>query len=57
MAENIEKSFKYGAFIDDMTLNNSTIQFGKDQTLRLYKSRSGQAAKDKPRKLWISKSR
>lgn len=55
--ENIEKSFKYGAFIDDMTLNNSTIQFGKDQTLRLYKSRSGQAAKDKPRRLWISKSR
>lgn len=55
--ENIEKSFKYGAFIDDLTLNNSTIQFGKDQTLRLYKSRSGAAAKDKPRKLWISKTR
>lgn len=55
--ENIEKSFKYGAFIDDMTLNNSTIQFGKDQTLRLYKSRSGAAAKDKPRRLWISKTR
>lgn len=55
--ENIEKTFKYGAFIDDMTLNNSTIQFGKDQTLRLYKSRSGAAAKDKPRRLWISKTR
>ena len=55
--ENIEKSFKYGAFIDDLTLNNSTIQFGKDQTLRLYKSRSGAAAKDKPRRLWISKTR
>ena len=55
--ENIEKSFKYGAFIDDMTLNNSTVAIGKDPTLRLYKSRSGAAAKDKPRRLWISKTR
>ena len=55
--ENIEKSFKYGAFIDDLTLNNSTVAIGKDPTFRLYKSRSGAAAKDKPRRLWISKTR
>lgn len=55
--ENIEKTQQYGTYIDDMTLNNSTVAIGKDQTLRLYKSRSGAAAKDKPRKLWISKSR
>lgn len=55
--ENIEKTQQYGTYIDDLTLNNSTVAIGKDPTLRLYKSRSGQAAKDKPRKLWISKTR
>ena len=55
--ENIEKTQQYGTYIDDLTLSNSTVAIGKDPTLRLYKSRSGAAAKDKPRKLWISKSR
>ena len=55
--ENIEKTQQYGTYIDDMTLNNSTVAIGKDPTLRLYKSRSGAAAKDKPHKLWISKTR
>lgn len=55
--ENIEKSQQYGTYIDDMTLSNSTVAIGKDPTLRLYKSRSGAAAKDKPHKLWISKTR
>lgn len=55
--ENIEKQQQYGTYIDDMTLNNSTVAIGKDPTLRLYKSRSGAAAKDKPRRLWISKTR
>ena len=55
--ENIEKTQQYGTYIDDMTLNNSTVAIGKDPTLRLYKSRSGAAAKDKPRRLWISKTR
>lgn len=55
--ETIEKSQQYGTYIDDLTLSNSTVAIGKDPTLRLYKSRSGAAAKDKPRKLWISKSR
>lgn len=55
--ENIEKSQQYGTFIDDLTLSNSTVAIGKDPTLRLYKSRSGAAAKDKPRRLWISKTR
>lgn len=55
--ENIEKTQQYGTYIDDLTLNNSTVAIGKDPTLRLYKSRSGAAAKDKPRRLWISKTR
>lgn len=55
--ENIEKTQQCGTYIDDMTLSNSTVAIGKDPTLRLYKSRSGAAAKDKPRKLWISKTR
>lgn len=55
--ENIEKTQQYGTYIDDLTLNNSSVAIGKGQTLRLYKSRSGASAKDKPRKLWISKTR
>lgn len=55
--ENIEKTQQYGTYIDDLTLSNSTVAIGKDPTLRLYKSRSGAAAKDKPRRLWISKTR
>lgn len=55
--ETIEKSQQYGTYIDDLTLSNSTVAIGKDPTLRLYKSRSGAAAKDKPHKLWISKTR
>lgn len=55
--ETIEKSQQYGTYIDDLTLSNSTVAIGKDPTLRLYKSRSGAAAKDKPRRLWISKTR
>ena len=55
--ENIEKTQQYGTYIDDLTLSNSTVAIGKDPTFRLYKSRSGAAAKDKPRRLWISKTR
>ena len=55
--ENIEKTQQYGTYIDDLTLSNSTVAIGKDPTLRLYKSRSGAAAKVQPRKLWISKTR
>ena len=55
--ENIEKTQQYGTYIDDLTLNNSTVAIGKDPTLRLYKSRSGAAAKDKPVKLWVSNTR
>ena len=55
--ENIEKTQQYGTYIDNLTLSNSTVAIGKDPTLRLYKSRSGAAAKDKPRRLWISKTR
>ena len=55
--ENIEKTQQYGTYIDDLTLSNSTVAIGKDPTFRLYKSRSGAAAKDKPRKLWVSKTR
>ena len=55
--ENIEKTQQYGTYIDDMTLNNSTVQIGKDPTFRLYKSRSGASAKDKPVKLWVSNTR
>lgn len=57
MTESIDKTYKYGSYIDDMTLTNSSIETGKGGVLRLYKSRSGQAAKDKPRKIWISKTR
>lgn len=57
MTESIDKTYKYGSYIDDMTLTNSSIETGKGGILRLYKSRSGQAAKDKPRKIWISKTR
>lgn len=55
--ENIEKTQQYGTYIDDLTLNNSTVAIGKDPTLRLYKSRSGASAKDKPVKLWVSNTR
>lgn len=57
MTESIDKTYKYGTYIDDMTLTNSSIETGKGGVLRLYKSRSGQAAKDKPRKIWVSKTR
>lgn len=57
MTETIEKTQQYGTYIDDLTLNNSTVAIGKDPTLRLYKSRSGAAAKDKPVKLWVSNTR
>lgn len=57
MAETIEKALKYGTYIDDMTLNNSSLELSKGQKLRLYKSRSGQAAKNKPRRLFVGKDR
>lgn len=57
MTESIEKIYKYGSYIEDPVLTNSSIETGKGGVLRLYKSRSGQAAKDKPRKIWISKTR
>lgn len=57
MTESIDKTFKYGSYIEDPVLTNSSIETGKGGVLRLYKSRTGQAAKDRPRKLWISKTR
>lgn len=57
MTETIEKALKYGTYIDDMTLNNSSLELSKGQKLRLYKSRSGQAAKNKPRRLFVGKDR
>ena len=57
MTESIEKTYKYGSYIEDPVLTNSSIETGKGGVLRLYKSRSGQAAKDKPRKIWVSKTR
>lgn len=57
MTETIEKSLKYGSYIDDMTLNNSSVELSKGLLLRLYKSRSGQAAKNKPRRLFVGKDR
>lgn len=57
MTETIEKALKYGSYIDDMTLNNSSLELSKGQKLRLYKSRSGQAAKNKPSRLFVGKDR
>lgn len=57
MTETIEKALKYGSYIDDMTLNNSSLELSRGQKLRLYKSRSGQAAKNKPRRLFVGKDR
>lgn len=57
MTESIEKTYKYGSYIEDPVLTNSTVETGKGGVLRLYKSRTGQAAKDRPHKLWISKTR
>ena len=57
MTETIEKALKYGTYIDDMTLNNSSVELSKGLLLRLYKSRSGQAAKNKPRRLFVGKDR
>ena len=57
MTESINKSFKYGSFIDDPVLTNSTVETGIGGILRLYKSRTGQAAKDRPHRIWISKTR
>ena len=57
MTESIDKTYKYGTYIDDMTLTNSSIETGKGGVLRLYKSRTGQAAKNRPHRIWISKTR
>lgn len=57
MTESIDKTYRNGSYIEDPVLTNSTVETGKGGVLRLYKSRTGQAAKDRPRKLWISKTR
>lgn len=57
MTESIDKTYKYGSFIDDPVLTNSTVETGIGGILRLYKSRTGQAAKNRPCKIWISKTR
>lgn len=57
MTESIDKSYKYGSFIEDPVLTNSSIETGKGGVLRLYKSRTGQAAKNRPHRIWISKTR
>ena len=57
MTESVDKTYKYGSYIDDMTLTNSSIETGKGGVLRLYKSRTGQAAKNRPHRIWISKTR
>lgn len=57
MTESIDKTFKYGSYIEDPVLTNSTVETGIGGLLRLYKSRTGQAAKNRPRKIWISKTR
>ena len=57
MTESVDKTYKYGTYIDDMTLTNSSIETGKGGVLRLYKSRTGQAAKNRPHRIWISKTR
>lgn len=57
MTESIDKTFKYGSFIEDPVLTNSTVETGIGGLLRLYKSRTGQAAKNRPHRIWISKTR
>ena len=57
MTESIDKTFKYGSYIEDPVLTNSTVETGIGGLLRLYKSRTGQAAKNRPRRIWISKTR
>ena len=57
MTESIDKTFKYGSYIEDPVLTNSTVETGIGGLLRLYKSRTGQAAKNRPCKIWISKTR
>ena len=57
MTESIEKTYKYGSYIEDPVLTNSSIETGKGGILRLYKSRTGQAAKNRPHRIWISKTR
>lgn len=57
MTESVDKSYKYGSFIEDPVLTNSSIETGKGGVLRLYKSRTGQAAKNRPHRIWISKTR
>lgn len=57
MTESIDKSYKYGSFIEDPVLTNSTVETGIGGLLRLYKSRTGQAAKNRPHRIWISKTR
>lgn len=57
MTESIDKTFKYGSYIEDPVLTNSTVETGIGGLLRLYKSRTGQAAKNRPHRIWISKTR
>lgn len=57
MTESIDKTYRNRSYIEDPVLTNSSIETGKGGVLRLYKSRTGQAAKNRPRKLWISKTR
>lgn len=57
MTESIDKTYKYGSYIEDPVLTNSTVETGIGGILRLYKSRTGQAAKNRPHRIWISKTR
>lgn len=57
MTESIDKTYKYGSYIEDPVLTNSTVETGIGGLLRLYKSRTGQAAKNRPHRIWISKTR
>ena len=57
MTESIDKTYRNGSYIEDPVLTNSSIETGIGGLLRLYKSRTGQAAKNRPCKIWISKTR
>lgn len=57
MTESIDKTYRNGSYIEDPVLTNSTVETGIGGILRLYKSRTGQAAKNRPHRIWISKTR
>lgn len=57
MTESIDKTYRNGSYIEDPVLTNSTVETGIGGILRLYKSRTGQAAKNRSHRIWISKTR